>query len=84
MASKEVMKDVLLRTRIESDDPGMSEERKVQLPVTRFEDILGAPRLLYPQNLTASFPAEYAFIKVGDISLSDEEYEACFGAAAVY
>jgi len=70
-------KDVVLHAK--NKVTGVGTEVKVIYPTTRWENILGAPRLLTSDTIEKSFPSEYALYSYGDLTISDEEYEACFG-----
>lgn len=70
-------KDVVLH--VKNKVLGVGTVEKTIYPVTRWENVLGAPRLLDKDSLENSFPSEYALYTHGDITISDEEYEACFG-----
>ena len=70
-------KDVLLH--VKNKLSSSSVEEKTIYPITRWENILGAPRILDEDSIENAFPSEYALYMAGDISISDEEYEACFG-----
>ena len=69
-------KDVLMHTKSESE--GTESVEKITFPITRWENVLGAPRMLTKETLDKSFPSEYAFFETEQIAISDEEYEACF------
>jgi len=71
------VKDVILHVKNKVE--GLGVVKKTIFPVTRWENVLGAPRLLTEDTLEEAFPAEYAIYAYSDISISDEEYEACFG-----
>lgn len=73
---KRFMKDVLFRTK--TKDPGKGIVEKVTFPITRWENILGGPRLVDANELKNLTPSEYAFLTDGELTLSDEEYNACF------
>lgn len=70
-------KDVVLH--VKNKIAGIGTVKKTVYPVTRWENVLGAPRLLNKTSLEDAFPSEYAIYEYRDISISDEEYEACFG-----
>lgn len=67
--------DVLLHTKSSENENTPS----VTFPVTRWENVLGAPRLLSATDMEKSFPSQYAFVQTGEITITDEEYNACFG-----
>lgn len=77
MGLLEKARDVILHVKNKTPDHGVVE--KTIYPVTRWENILGAPRLLDENTIDDAFPSEYALYIHGDITISDEEYEACFG-----
>ena len=72
-----IIKDVILHVKKKDPDVGAMEQ--IDLPVTRFENVLGAPRILNESNIAEAFPSEYAIYETNDIIISDAEYEACFG-----
>lgn len=71
------MEDVLLHTKTKDTNRGIVE--KIPFPITRWENILGAPRLVDKEELASITPSEYAFFTDGELTLSDEEYATCFG-----
>lgn len=71
-----VIKDVILH--IKNKEEGVGVVEKINLPVTRWENVAGAPRLLNEHNIAESFPSEYAIYETNDIVISDAEYAACF------
>jgi hypothetical protein len=70
------IKDVVLHVKTKLEDVGIV--KKTIYPITRWEDVLGAPRLLDQNSIDEAYPSEYAFYNVEDITISDEEYKACF------
>lgn len=72
-----IAKDVLLH--VKNKIAGVGTIKKRIYPITRWENILGAPRLLDKETLQDAYPSEYAVYIFRDITISDEEYEACFG-----
>ena len=72
-----LIKDVILHVKNKIPNVGVTEQ--ITLPVTRWENVLGAPRVLNEDNIAEAFPSEYAIYSTNDIVISDAEYEACFG-----
>ena len=72
-----LIKDTILHVKNKIAGKGVTEQ--VVLPVTRWENVLGAPRVLNEDNISEAFPSEYAIYATNDIVISDAEYEACFG-----
>ena len=73
----EKVADVLLH--VKNKVTGIGVVKKIIYPITRWENVLGAPRMLDADTIEDAFPSEYAFYVMKDITISDEEYEACFG-----
>lgn len=71
------VKDVLLH--VKNKIKGVGVVKKTIYPITRWENILGAPRMITPETLEDSYPSEYALYAYGELTISDEEFEACFG-----
>ena len=74
---KPLLRDVFLHVKNKVEGLGVVE--KVTFPATRWENVLGAPRLLDKDTIENAFPAEYALYTDDEIAISDEEYSACFG-----
>lgn len=46
---------------------------RILFPVTRYENILGAPRVIDDIETTTAFGAPFLFLKVDEVELTDEE-----------
>lgn len=63
-----------------SKDSGTEEIReKHEFPITRYSNILGAPHLVDLKTVGKAYPDEYLLLEIGELMLSDAEYNACFG-----
>ena len=62
-----VIKDVILH--IKNKEEGVGVVEKINLPVTRWENVAGAPRLLNEHNIAESFPKQAAY-SASDIMIS--------------
>jgi len=69
--------DTLLHQKSITADQTILE--KDLFPITRWDDILGAPDILDEETIMTRHPSKYAFFKESTITLTDEEYEAIFG-----
>lgn len=77
MPVRKFFKDILLHIKSKNEETkGVTE--KTSFPITRWENILGAPRLLTEDTLDGNFPSEYAVFLEGEIAISDEEYDRVF------
>ena len=64
-----------------SKDAGTEEiHEKLQFPMTRYSDILGAPHMVPLDAVRDAYPDEYLLVTIGELTISDAEYNLCFGA----
>lgn len=73
---RKVMKDTLFHTKTKVSDTETDEN--IVFPITRWENVLGAPRMLNEGTLENAYPSQYAFFEMGEVELSDEEFAICF------
>lgn len=72
------MYDSIMHTKSKGDGTDAVHEKE-EFPMTRYSNVLGAPHLMPLENVKDAFPDEYLLATVGEIVLSDVEYNRCFG-----
>lgn len=70
------LNDIIIHVK-SKEDTGNVEKK--DFPITRWENILGAPHITTKETLPTKHVGEYVLYLTGDEYLSDAEYEACFG-----
>lgn len=74
----ERMYDSLIHVKSSADASG-NEEKKEILPITRWENVVGSPRTVTPEQLSEVYVADYLWYLKEGYLIEGEEYENCFG-----
>ena len=73
---KAKMNDIFLHVKTESTTFTGENNQNYTFPITRYENILGRPRVT--KNLLEIYGSPFVFFQEGEIELSDTEYEILF------
>lgn len=70
--------DSILHIKSQTES-GEGNVEKVTFPITRWENVIGAPRVVNADKLDATAGAAYVLYCANEISLSDADYASCYG-----
>ena len=70
--------DSLIHAKSSNGDGGLIEKKEI-LPVTRWENVVGSPRTVTPEQLKDAYVADYLWYLLNGYMISAEEYNNCYG-----
>lgn len=70
--------DSLIHVKSQNSSGGVIEKKDI-LPITRWENIVGSPRTVTPDQLKDAYVADYLWYLMDGYLISPEEYENCYG-----